>query len=144
MTELFEDRCGLRLLWETMAVIEARIQTVEDIYGLLRTAVTTRCSIAAVYERRRRLLCPHRLGRNRAGQLRVLCYQYGGESGTGLEPIGSSANWRCIAVEKLRAVSLLEDEGWCTASNHSRPQTCVTDVDVDAEDYPGRDPQNGH
>ena len=44
--------------------------------------------------RRRRLFCPHRLGRNKDGQLRVLCYQYGGESESGLKPIGSRDNWR--------------------------------------------------
>lgn len=127
-----------------MGVVEAKIQTVEDIYALVRTAVTTRRSIAAVYGRHQPLLCPHRLGRNKAGQLRVLCYQYGGESGSGLEPVGSPASWRCIALEKLRRVTLLERGRWCTAANHSRPQTCVSDVDVDAEDYPERDPQNGH
>jgi hypothetical protein len=127
-----------------MGVVEAKIQTVEDIYRLVRIAVTTRRAVSAVYGGHRRLLCPHRLGRNNAGQLRVLCYQYGGESGSGLEPVGSPANWRCIALEKLRTVTLLEKSVWRTAPNHSRPQTCVPDVDVDAEDYPGRDPQNGH
>ena len=125
-------------------VIEAKIQTVEDIYRLIWTAVATRRSISAIYGGRLRLLCPHRLGRNNAGQLRVLCYQYGGESGSGLEPTGSPANWRCIALERLRSVALVENGMWCTARNHSRPQTCVPDVDVDAEDYPGCDPQNGH
>ena len=119
-----------------MAVVSAKIQTVEDIYRLIRIAVTTRRPISAVYSGRYRLLCPHRLGRNNAGQLRVLCYQYAGESGSGLEPAGSPSNWRCIAVEKLRAVALLEDGVWHSAPNHSRPQTCVPDVDVDAEDYP--------
>jgi hypothetical protein len=127
-----------------MSVVEAKIQTVEDIYRLIRTAVTTRRAISAIYGGRQRLLCPHRLGRNGAGQLRTLCYQYGGESGSGLEAVGSPANWRCIAVEKLRAVALVQNGVWYTASNHSRPQTCVTDVDVDAEDYPARAPQNGH
>jgi hypothetical protein len=98
-----------------MTVIQARIQTVEDIYGLVRTAVTTRRSLEAVYGGRRLLLCPHRLGRNSAGQLRVLCYQFGGESRTGLERVGSPANWRCIALEGLRAVTLLDDGLWCTA-----------------------------
>lgn len=127
-----------------MGVVAAKIQTVEDIYRLVRTAVTTRRSISALYGGRQRLLCPHRLGRNHAGQLRVLCYQYGGESGSGLETVGSPANWRCIALEKLRAVALVENGAWCTAPNHSHPQTCVREVDVDAEDYPGCDPQNGH
>jgi hypothetical protein len=63
----------------------------------------------------------------------VLCYQYGGESGSGLQAAGSPANWRCIALEKLSRVELLEGV-WHTAPNHSRPQTCVAEVDVDAED----------
>jgi hypothetical protein len=29
----------------------------------------------------------------------VLCYQYGGESESGLEPAGSPAHWRCIVLE---------------------------------------------
>src|SRR5580658_174868 len=82
------------------------------------------------------------LGRNSKGQLRVLCYQYGGESETGLGPPGSSDNWRCIAVEKLTAVEPL-DGPWQTAPNHSRPASCIVDPDIDAEDYPERDPQKG-
>jgi hypothetical protein len=39
---------------------------------------------------------------------RVLCYQYGGESGSGLQAAGSPANWRCVALEKLSRVELLE------------------------------------
>jgi hypothetical protein len=83
------------------------------------------------------------LGRNSAGQARVLCYQYGGDSSSGLEVSGSPANWRCMMLEKFSRIELLQDV-WQTAPNHSRPQTCVTDVDVDAEDYPDRNPQSGH
>ena len=64
----------------------------------------------------------------------MLCYQYAGESTSGLEVPGSPANWRCIALEKLSRVELLE-EAWRTAPNHSRPQTCVAEVDVDAEGW---------
>ena len=125
-----------------MGVVEAKIRTVEDMYHLIWTAVATKRPIGAIYNGRRRLLCPHRLGRNAAGQLRVLCYQYGGESESGLEPIGSPANWRCIVLEKLRAVELL-DGSWKTAPNHSRPATCILEADIDAEDHPDRDPQQG-
>jgi hypothetical protein len=83
------------------------------------------------------------LGRNSAGQARVLCYQYGGDSSSGLEVSGSPANWRCMMLEKFSRIELLQDV-WQTAPNHSRPQTCVTDVDVDAEDDPDRNPQSGH
>jgi hypothetical protein len=116
-----------------MGVVRAKIQTVEDIYQLLRTAVVGKRPIRAVYNGRDRWLCPHRLGQNREGQLRVLCYQYSGQSGSGLQAPGSPANWRCIAVERLGRVELLED-AWHTAPNHSRSQSCVAKVDVDAED----------
>jgi hypothetical protein len=38
-------------------------------------------------------------------------------------------------------VELLEGP-WRTAPNHSRPTSCIVDVDVDTEDYPER-PQQG-
>jgi hypothetical protein len=116
-----------------MGVIQAKIQTVEDIYRVVRVAVVSKRPIRATYHARDRWFCPHRLGRNKEGQVRVLCYQYAGESSTGLEADGSPANWRCVALEKLRRVQLLEG-AWHTAPNHSRPQSCVVNVDVDAED----------
>ena len=107
-------------------------------------AVADKRPIEAVYQKRRRLFCPHRLGRNREGELRVLCYQYGGESDSGLGPADSPSNWRCIALEKLSRVKLLGDR-WRTAPNHSRPSSCIAEADIDAEDYyPERDPQKGH
>ncbi|HEX4772215.1 MAG TPA: hypothetical protein VH351_15370 [Bryobacteraceae bacterium] len=121
-----------------MGVVQARIQTVEEMYRLIREAVTHHRPIAAFYHDQRRLLCPHRLGRNKEGELRVLCYQYGGGSLSGLAHPGSPKNWRCIAVEKLRRVEILEERIWRTAPNHSRPQSCVPDVDVDAEDFADR------
>ena len=103
-----------------MGVVRAQIQTVEEIYTLVWTAVANKQPIEARYQGRHRLFCPHRLGRNREGQLRVLCYQYGGESQTGLHPMDSPANWRCVALEKLSSVKLVEGS-WRTAPNHARP-----------------------
>src|ERR1700752_5014664 len=119
-----------------------RTGEIEDLYRKVREAIMTRRPIAAVYHDRRRLLCPHRLGRNREGQFRVLCYQFGGESESGLKPVGSPANWRCIALDQLSGVKLLNG-AWQTAPNHSRPASCIVDADVDVEDYPSGDPQQG-
>lgn len=124
-------------------MVPAQFQTVEEIYSLVWTAVSNKQPIEAIYQGRVRLVCPHRLGRNREGRLRVLCYQYGGESQSGLQPAGSPSNWRCVVLEKLRKVKLVEDS-WRTAPNHSRPASCVAEADVDAEDHPDRDPQKGH
>ena len=80
--------------------------------------------------------------KNRQGQLRVLCYQYGGQSESGLQPAGSPANWLCLVLEKLSKVKVLDD-AWRTAPNHSRPASCVVDADIDAEVQPEGEPQNG-
>ena len=52
-----------------MSVVEAKIQTVEDMYRLIWTAIANKQPISAIYKERYRLFCPHRLGRNRLGQL---------------------------------------------------------------------------
>ena len=119
-----------------------KAERVENLYRIVREAVENRSPMAAVYHRHRRLLCPHRLGRNKEGRLRVLCYQYGGESQTGLMPIGSPANWRCMALDQLSSLELL-DSAWRTAPNHSRPASCIVDAEVDADEYPEREPQKG-
>jgi len=126
-----------------MSVVQAPFETVEEIYRLVWTAVRYRKPIEATYQGHPRLLCPHRLGRNADGQLRVVCYQYGGESQSGLKALGSPANWRCIVLEKLSRVKLLQDS-WRTAPNHSRPGSCVTQSEIDVEDHPESDPQKGH
>ena len=101
---------------EVMGVVEAKIQTVEEIYRLVWSAVASRRPIAARYGGLRRLFCPHRLGGNKEGELRVLCYQYGGESESGLQPAGSPANWRCIVLEN--------SEQWiCWTMPGTQPQT---------------------
>ena len=120
-----------------------RAEPLERVYRIVYEAIKSRQPISAVYDGYPRLFCPHRLGRNKQGQLRVLCYQYGGESESGLGPVGSPENWRCVVFEKLRRVELL-DGSWKTAPNHSRPATCVVEADIDAEDQPERDPQKGH
>ena len=126
-----------------MSVIQSKIQTVEEMYRLIWTAVANKQPISAIYKNLPRLFCPHRLGRNRLGQQRVLCYQYGGESETGLAPSGSPENWRCVVFEKLRRVEIVSGP-WTTAPNHSRQANCVVHADIDAEDQPERDPQKGH
>jgi hypothetical protein len=108
-----------------LAVVQEQIQTVEEIYRLVWNAVASKRPIAASYHQRPRLFCPHRLGRNKEGELRVLCYQYGGESESGLEPMGSPANRRCVVLEKLSAVKLLND-GWRTGQTIHGPRPALS------------------
>jgi len=119
-----------------------KVQALDEIYALLRTAAARKQPVAAVYDDLPRLLCPHVLGRNREGRLRAFCYQFGGSSGSGLRmgPDGMSG-WRCIAVDKLSQVELQTDV-WRTEPRASR-QSCVEEVDFDADAQPGDDPQKG-
>jgi hypothetical protein len=111
------------------------VGALEQVHAQVRAAIIHRWPIAALYQGYRRLLCPHLLGWNRHRRLQVLCYQYGGDSESGLMPAGASNNWRCLAVENLSQVELLDDP-WQTAENHSHPQTCIEDVELDVDDYP--------
>jgi hypothetical protein len=106
----------------------------EQAHTQVRAAIIQRRPITALYRGRRRLLCPHLLGWNRHRRLQVLCYQHGGDSQSGLKPAGASDNWRCLAVENLSQVELL-DSPWQTAENHSRPQTCIEEVELDVDAY---------
>ena len=81
-------------------------QGAEPTYSLIRTAAIGKRPIAAIYHGRPRLLCPHKLGWSSDCRPQVLCYQYGGDSASGLQPSGAPDNWRCLAVDKLLDVAL--------------------------------------
>lgn len=110
-----------------------RSQSYEQIYALVQQSIANRQPLAAVYNNRRRLLCPYLLGRNKLGELRALCYQIGGESGGGLRRRGSEENWRCVNVEKLVEVELA-NEPWFTPPNYSPHQTCIETVEAAVEE----------
>src|SRR5437773_2659738 len=119
---------------DILRLMSVSVRAPDQTHAQVRSAIVHRRPIAAVYGGRRRLLCPHLLGWNKRRRLQVLCYQYGGDSESGLKPAGASDNWRCLAIEDLRQVELL-DGPWQTAENHSRPQTFIEEVELDGDDY---------
>ena len=72
----------------------------------------------------------------------MLCYQFGGSSNSAepLAPEGEGV-WRCLTVEKLSQVELRTD-AWHTGPRSKR-QTCIDEVDFDADAQPGDNPQKG-
>jgi hypothetical protein len=64
----------------------------------------------------------------------------GGETKSGPLPSGDAGIWRCLSVIKLSSVEWL-DGPWRTEPH--APQRCIGHVEVDADDYPGGDPQKG-
>lgn len=100
-------------------------------YNIVRQAIVEKRLIRATYNGYPRELCPHVIGLSKKGQEQALFYQFGGHSSSGLDPDGSPLNWRCMAVNALRDIEIIEsDEKWHTAPNHSQPQNCVYDIDT--------------
>lgn len=94
-------------------------------------AIENRQQIHAHYNGLLRLMCPHVLG-EKNGVMHCLFYQFDGDSSSRpIEP-GSSANWRCIDIERLEGVEVVNGK-WYTADNHSRSQTCVDDVHAEVD-----------
>ena len=123
-----------------MAPHSERIQSVDEIYALLRTAGERKQPVAAMYEGHPRLFCPHLLGRSRQGRRNAFCYQFGGASVSGLRTVSAGVGgWRCIVVDKLSQVEL-QSGGWHTEPRSSR-QTCIEEVEFDADAQRGEDPQ---
>jgi hypothetical protein len=120
---------------DILRLMSVSVRPREQAHTQVRAAIIHRRPIAALYRGRTRLLCPHLLGWNRHRRLQVLCYQYGGDSQSGLKLADASDNWRCLAVENLTQVELL-DGPWQTAENHSRPKTCIDEVELDVDAYP--------
>jgi len=114
------------------------VQAVSEVYRLLRLAATRRQPVAAIYDGLPRLLCPHVLGR-KSGRPQALVYQFGGSSNSGLPVTPEKGVWRCLAVEKLRQVELRADV-W-HSEQRGQQQSCVDEVDFDADAQPGEDPQ---
>ena len=115
-------------------------QSTEELRRLVAAAAVRHRPIAALCDGARRLLCPHAVGYNQPGDWRVFCYQYGGETKSGSLPSGDEGIWRCLSMIKLSSVEWL-DGPWRTEPH--APQHCVRHVEVDADDYPGGDPQKG-
>jgi hypothetical protein len=112
---------------------------VSEIYELLRYAAAHRQPVAATYDGQPRLLCPH-VGGRKSSCLHVFCYQFGGSSNS-VEPLAPEDRgvWRCLAVEKLSQVELRTD-AWRTEPRSPR-QTCIDEIDFDADAQPEVDPQ---
>jgi hypothetical protein len=115
---------------------------VTEIDQLICDSIAGRRPISALYDGRWRLLCPHMLGRNKKNQVRILSYQFGGDSASGVAPRegSGSGEWRCLALEKFSHVSLL-DTAWQTDGNSLRPPKCIDRIELAISDQPLHAPQ---
>jgi hypothetical protein len=110
-------------------------QSVEKVHRLVAAAAVQHRPIVARDDGTRRLLCPYVVGYSQPGEWRVFGYQYGGETKSG--PL-------CRVAVRDLALPLADPAlKWSLADRTHAPQRCVENIEVDADDYPGGDPQNG-
>jgi len=95
-------------------------------YQTLRAAITAGRSVCLFYKGYWREISPHVLG-FKGGSEKVLTYQFGGGSSSGLPMTGE---WRCMFVSEISEIRPL-NKPWHTGGSHLRPQTCVDQVDVE-------------
>jgi hypothetical protein len=112
------------LLGDTARLIEKRTSTMPSTtYQLFRAAVVSKQQITCRYKGLYREICPHVLGLTN-DQEQVLSFQFGG-----LPPSGE---WRCMKLDEVTDAAIRNGE-WHTGMTHSRPQTCVKDIDVEVD-----------
>lgn len=99
-------------------------------YQLIEEAILEKKCMEATYKGYPRKMCPHTLGTNRDGGEQALFYQYGGQSSSGLKPVGSPQNWRCLRLDELSNLKIILDT-WQSGPNHSSEQTCVANIDIE-------------
>lgn len=95
-----------------------------EIFNLVAEAIRERKQLWCTYATLPRGLCPHVLGFDEKGRAKVLCYQFAGDSGAGLDLPPAGTNWRCLHVDCLSNVRLA-DGPWHGAPNYSAVQRCI-------------------
>ena len=97
-------------------------------YAVFRAAIVARQQVVCIYEGHQRFLCPHVIG-TKNGREQVLTWQFAGGSSSGLPPEGQ---WRCIQIDKVTGAYAQSGE-WHSGDRHSKPQTCVDQIDVEVK-----------
>ncbi|MBH9537009.1 hypothetical protein [Novosphingopyxis sp. YJ-S2-01] len=97
-----------------------------SVYQMIRDSMEARKPFSCDYQGHRREVCAHTLGRKN-GEEKVLTFQYAGGSSSGLPEGGQ---WRCMFIAQISAVELIEGP-WHSSDEHTQPQTCVDDVDME-------------
>ncbi len=95
-------------------------------YTTIKALMEAQSPFSCTYQDRYREVCAHTIG-TKNGQEKILAFQYAGESAKGLPLEGE---WRCMFVEQITDVQPLPGP-WRTRDDHSRPQTCVDEVDFE-------------
>ena len=95
---------------------------------LIKKVMDERKSISAYYDRFFRKLSPYELG-TKKGKYQCLFYQYAGESSSGVINGKSKSNWRCLKLNKLEQIQILDEPlQKPDIISHKKPSYCVDNI----------------
>lgn len=100
------------------------------------SAIRSKTSLEVTWKDSSRIVCPYRIGwktTTKKGQHEnVLVYQIGGHSERGLEPRGSTRNFRCWNLDDINSAHPV-DAAWYVPSVFSQKHSeCVDEVIAEA------------
>jgi|tagenome__1003787_1003787.scaffolds.fasta_scaffold20983113_4 hypothetical protein len=98
-----------------------------SLYHLFAWAIEDRRQIFCTYDGYRREMCPIILGHS-DGRAKALVWQFGGETSKGRD---RGLGWKCLFLAGITNAKLVEGE-WKAGSRHQQNQSCISDVDYDA------------
>ena len=105
-------------------------------YELIKIAIESKKQIHATYAGHSRKMCPHILGHKKAKsggrwiKQMALFYQFAGSTSNG--PL-SEGCWKCMEVDKLSNVKIMDGEWHTGEKKTDRRSTCVDVVDVQVD-----------
>jgi hypothetical protein len=96
----------------------ATVAALSTPWAVLGAALRGRQAVWLTYHGRRRLICPHALGRHDDRPI-VLGYQTGGETSSGALPADPRQRWRVFFVDEADEVTVDMAAPWGTAKNYN-------------------------
>ena len=99
-----------------------------DTYQEITSAIQKKKQIHAIYNGHFRKMCPHVLGHSKNGEPMVLSYQFAGNSSKG--PL-SKGEWRCMKVNELSQVQLVDGTWYSEETKRIRRSPCVDQIDIE-------------
>lgn len=103
------------------------------LYADIRSAIENKQQVIATYSGHRREMCPHAIGLGPLGDEQAIFFQFAGTSSQGDARLLPEADrWRCLKIGGLSDVEI-RDGDWYTAGNHSTPNKCIAEVDLEVE-----------
>ena len=97
-------------------------------HKLITQAINNKQCVSFTFKGLERKMSPHIIGFKK-GKRQALFYQYGGKSSSKLS-IEETQNWRCIRVNEIEDLKVIEDT-FQTPYNYSvEKQTCIDKVEA--------------